>query len=211
MHSKRFRNTDNALFGSTGDGESPSGTDLLYIPAISNGMINDPLVVVSSDFASDTFDGEAAFVDFVAARGLSQGIQARNSDNGPWNQRFDFQYQQEIPFFNDFAEKYVGENKLNFVLDIRNIGNLLNDEWGTRVNGPSFPQGTLNADIVSAADVAANGVDAAVALEGDAPRTTCLAATDCVYRITDFDDDDSGFRSLSQSTYEIRVGLRFEF
>ncbi len=207
-----FRNADNALFGSTGDGETPSGTDLLYIPAISGGVINDPLVVVSSAFANDTFDGEAAFVDFVNERGLSQGIQARNDDQGPWNQRWDFQYQQELPFFNDFAEKYVGENKLNFVVDIRNVANLLNDEWGTRVNSPSFPAGTINADIienVGLTDQAA--IDAAMALEGDAPRTTCLSAGDCVYRFTDFDDDPSGFSSLSQSVYEIRVGLRYEF
>ncbi len=206
-----FRNADNALFGSSGDGEDPSGTDLLYVPAISGGVINDANVVVTSAFANDTFDGEAAFVDFVNARGLSQGIQERNNDEGPWNQRWDFQYQQELPFFNDFAAKYVGENKLKFVFDVQNVGNLLNDEWGTRVNAPSFPQGTLNADIVSAADVAANGVDAATALEGDQPRTTCLSAGDCVYRITDFDNDPSGFRSLNNSVYEIRVGLRFEF
>ncbi len=198
--------SSNSLFGRQGDGESPFDNDLLYVPMISGGAINDPLVVVDSSFQ------EADFISYVNSRGLSQGIQDKNDDESPWNQRWDFQYQQELPFFNDFASKYVGENKLNFVLDIRNVANLLNDEWGTQFNGPGFDTlGIVRADLVSAADVTANGVDAATALTGDAPRTSCLSSGDCFYRFTDFDDDPSGFKSLTGSVYEIRVGLRFEF
>ncbi len=200
-----FREGDNALFGSQGDGETPSGTDLLYVPAVSGAAISDPLVVVASSFQ------EGDFVEFIQKRGLSQGISPRNSDDGPWNQRWDFQWQQELPFVNDWASKYVGDNQLKFVVDIKNVANLLNDEWGTQFNAPSFPAGIVEADLVSAADVAANGVDGATALLGDAPRTTCLAASDCLFRFNDFDDSESGFRSLTRSVYEIRVGLRYEF
>ena len=198
--------SSNALFGRQGDGESPFDNDLLYVPNVSGGAISDPLVVVASSFQ------EQDFIDYIQARGIGQGIVERNGDESPWNQRWDFQWQQEIPFFKDAASKWVGENKLNFVVDIQNVANLLNDEWGTQFNGPSFDAlGIVQADLVSAADVTANGVDGATALTGDAPRTTCLSAGDCVYRFRDFDDDPSGFRSLTQSVYEIRVGLRFEF
>lgn len=197
---------NNSLFGRSGDFENPFDNDLLYVPAISGGVINDPNVVLASSFQADEF------IDFVGARGLTQGIQERNAGRSTWNQRFDFQYQQEIPFFNEKAAQFVGDNKLKFVLDIKNIGNLLNDEWGTQFNGPGFD--TLNivrSDLVSAADVAANGVDGAAALTGDAARTTCVSATSCQYRLTDFDNDPSSFRSLTRSVYEIRAGIRYEF
>jgi outer membrane receptor for ferrienterochelin and colicin len=201
-------NTDrnNALFGRAGDGESPFDNDLLYVPTISGGSIADSAVVVASSFQ------EADFVQYVRENGLGSGIIDRHSDESPWNQRWDFQYQQELPFFNDAAAKYVGENKLKFIVDIQNVGNLLNDEWGTQFNGPGFDAiNLIEADLVSAADVAANGVDGATALTGDSPRTTCLSAGDCVYRFNDFDEDPIGSRSLTRSVYEIRVGLRFEF
>jgi hypothetical protein len=199
--------SSNALFGRPGDSESPYDNDLLYVPAISGGAISDPNVVVASGF------DEAEFIEYGQSHGWNFGsIQKRNDDESAWNQRWDFQYQQELPFFNKAAEKYVGENHLKFVLDIKNIANLLNDEWGTQWNGPSYDEvHTVQADLVSAADVLANGVDGATALTGDAPRTTCVAAGDCVYRFNDFDADPTSFRSLTQSVYQIRIGIRYEF
>ena len=69
----------------------------------------------------------------------------------------------------------------------------------------------VRADLVSAADVAANGVDGATALTGDAPRTTCLSAGDCVYRYNSYRDSDTAFQSNGASVYQVRVGLRYEF
>ncbi|MBL1430365.1 MAG: TonB-dependent receptor [Robiginitomaculum sp.] len=196
----------NALFGRAGDGESPFDNDLLYVPTINGGSISDANVVLGSGF------DEAGFITYAEQRGLTQGIQERNAGRSPWNQRWDFQWQQELPFFNEAASKYVGENRLKFVLDIQNVLNLVDSDWGTQVGGPRFGAlGIVRSDLVSAADVALNGIDGATALTGDAPRTTCLSAGDCVYRFTDFDADPSGFRSLSRSVYQVRMGLRFEF
>jgi len=90
--------------------------------------------------------------------------------------------------------------------------NLLNEDWGTRVNAPSNGQlQIVRADLVSAADVALNGVDGATALTGDAPRTACLAADDCVYRFNSFSDRGTGFRSNSGSVWRARIGIRYEF
>lgn len=196
----------NALFGRPGDNESPFDNDLLYVPAVSGGAISDPRVVVASSFQ------EEAFIEYAQNAGMSFGaIQDRNNDESTWNQRWDFQYQQELPL-PDFRHNAFDGHKLNFVVDIRNVANLLNDEWGTQYNGPRFDTlPIVQADLVSAADVAANGVDGATALTNDAPRTTCLSAGDCVYRFRDFDDDSSSFLSLTRSVYEVRVGLRYQF
>jgi hypothetical protein len=199
---------DNALFGRQGGERTPFDADLLYVPTLSGGAIADSAVVVGSGF------DEAAFVNFVTERGLPQGIQERFSDTSNWNQRWDFQWQQEIPFFNKQAEKFVGDNKLNFVVDIFNVANLIDSDWGTQFNGPGNGQApAVIADLVSAADVAANGVDGATALEGDAPRTACVSAGSCVYRFNQFEENrvDTSNRSLFRSLYEIRVGLRYEF
>lgn len=195
--------SSNALFGRQGSGESPYDNDLLYVPMVSGGAINDPAVVLGPDF------DEAAFIEYARARGLSFGsIQDRNSDESTWNQRWDFQYQQELPFFNDFAAKYVGENRLKFVVDIKNVANLLNDEWGTQYNGSNFDTvRVVSADLIEA------GLDPATApaLRGDDSRTTCVSAGDCVYRFNEFDPDQTSYNSLTRSVYEIRVGFRYEF
>lgn len=197
---------DNALFGRPGDGESPFDNDLLYVPTIAGGTISDSNVVVGSNF--DT----AGFVAFVDRAGLDAGIQDKNDAKSAWNQRWDFQWQQEIPFFNKQAEKFVGENKLNFVLDINNIANLIDSDWGTQNFGPGFDTvANVRADLVSAADVAANGVDGATALEDDTARTTCVTSGSCVYRFNTFSDRTTNFASNSASVWELRMGLRYEF
>lgn len=196
----------NSLFGRSGDRESPFDNDLLYVPTIAGGAISDGNVVVANGF------DEAAFVAFVDRQGLAAGIQDKNEGTSGWNQQWDFQWQQEIPFFNKQAEKFVGENKLKFVLDINNVANLLNSDWGTQANGPGFDAvGNVRADLVSAADVAANGVDGASALTGDDARAACSTGSDCVYRFNSFRDRDVNFESLFRSVYEVRVGLRYEF
>ncbi|MEO1310129.1 MAG: carboxypeptidase regulatory-like domain-containing protein [Pseudomonadota bacterium] len=200
----------NALFGRPGDSENPFDNDLLYVPAISNGAFNDPSVVFSSGF------DQGQFLALVRDQGLTPGaIQDRNSDRSAWTQLWNFQWQQEVPLFglNEKAERYVGDNRLLFVMDIFNVANLLNNDWGRQRNGPGFDtEALVGADIVSAADVAANGVDGATALTGDAPRTTCTTQDACLYRFNFFDSTpDTTFDSLNQSVWQVRLGLRYEF
>ena len=198
---------DRAVFGRSGDGESPFDNDLLYVPTISGGAIDDANVVVASGF------DEQAFIDYVNDNGLATGgIIDRNSDKSTWNQRWDFQFEQEIPFFNKAASKFVGENRLKFIFNIDNVMNLINSDWGTQQSGPGFDAIDLvNADLVSVADVAANGVDDATALRGDAPRTTCTTQASCVYRFNRLDTDPISFQNRISSLYQLRVGIRYEF
>ncbi|MFC7292920.1 TonB-dependent receptor [Hirschia litorea] len=196
-------NNGNALFGQVGDGEGATDNSLVYIPTQSNGQFNDPNVVFASSFDQD------AFGEYIATRGLTSGVQSRGNGQGPWNTRFDFQWQQELPFA-DFGIKRFEGNKLKFVVDIENIANLLNDEWGTRY-GTNTRIELVEADLVSASDVALNGVDGATSIRGDNQRTTCTTAGSCLYRYRDFDADPTGYQSNTSSVYNIRVGLRYEF
>ncbi|GGY44201.1 TonB-dependent receptor [Parvularcula lutaonensis] len=197
--------SSNPLFGRPGDGENPFDNDLLYVPSFDASGFNDPRVVFAS-----TFD-QADFLRFVNERGMSPGIQPRGGDEGPWNQFWDFHFEQELPFANFGMERFTG-NKLKFILDIENVGNFLNDEWGTFKRAPRFnADNTVSADLVSAADVAANGVDGATALVGDDPRTVCVQADDCLYRFNFLDDDPTGRFEPDLSFYQARIGFRYEW
>lgn len=193
----------NALFGRPGNGETQFPNQPLYIPTA-----NDSRVVYGAGF------NQAAFNSFVDARGLARGeINAVNSNNAPWQQRWDLRVQQDLPGIPGL-DRFVGDNRVKLVLDIENVLNLLNDSWGTRVNAPGNGQRPIvNADLVRAIDVANLGVNAAPALTGDASRTACLAATDCVYRYNSFLNNAAvtGFRSSGGSVWFARIGLRYEF
>ncbi len=200
----------NALFGRSGNGESPFDNDLLYVPTRSGGVFNDPNVVFASGF------DQGAFLDFLNERDIGSGIIDRNSDESTWNQRWDFRLEQELPFINYATDRFglnqFNGDRLTFIVDILNVANLLNDEWGTQFNGANFDSSQIvTADIVSAADVAAFGIDGAPALFGDDPRTTCVTQTDCVYRFNSFSQIPTSFQDLDSSVYQIRLGIRYEF
>ncbi|MEZ5928013.1 MAG: TonB-dependent receptor [Parvularculaceae bacterium] len=199
--------SSNALFGRAGDFESPYDDDLLYVPTMSGGASTDAAVVFASGF-----DG-AGFESFMNQHGVTQGqIFDKNSVRGSWDQLWNFRFQQDMPFVGDFGVKALEGNRMKFTVDIFNVANLFNDKWGARYFAPSFDtEGVVVADIVSAADVALNGVDGATALTGNAPATTCVNEGDCVYRFNSFIKQPSSFPSLADSVYKIRVGLRYEF
>ena len=193
----------NALFGRPGGGENPFPNRPLYIPSQ-----NDGAVVYASGFNLTGFN------NFIDSQGITRGaIHEVNSATAPWQQRWDLRVQQDLPGIPGM-DRLVGDNRFKLVLDIENVLNLLNNSWGTRVNAPGNGQRPIvAADLVSAADVAANGIDGATALTGDAPRTTCLAASDCVYRYNTFIENAAvtGFRSNPGSVWYARIGLRYEF
>ncbi|QKK02101.1 MAG: TonB-dependent receptor [Pseudomonadota bacterium] len=192
----------NALFGRAGQGEGPFDNNPLYIPNPGN----DPRVVYGSGFDVN------GFFRYLEENDIPFGeIHAPYSQQSNWNQRWDLRFQQQIPGIPG-VDRWVGDNKFSLILDIRNVLNLIDSDWGTFENGPFFGQaGIVQADLVSAADVAENGIDGATALTGDAPRQVCRQASDCLYRYTDFDDDPTSFVSSSQSVYEIRLTLRYDF
>jgi hypothetical protein len=175
----------------------------LYVPSPGS----DPRVVYGSDFDVE------GFFQYVEENGIpAGGIHDPYSERvDDWNNIWDLRFQQELPGIPGLG-RFIGDNNFKLILDIENFANLLNSDWGKFVDGPFFGQASIvEADLVSAADVAANGVDGASALTGDAPRQVCQAASDCLYRFNEFDDDPTEFTSRSNSVYEIRLTLRYDF
>ncbi len=101
-----------------GDDNWNGSRQLLYIPTA-----DDANVVYGPDF------DQAAFNDFIAAEGLTRGeITGRNAQNADWHTSFDLKINQEIPGF-------VEGQKGNAFFVIKNLGNLLNDDWGVMNQG----------------------------------------------------------------------------
>jgi len=194
--------SDNALFGRPGDFESPFDNRPVYIPQ-PNG---DPIAVFGSGFDQE------GFFDFVRENGLEVGSVANvRSRRSGWNNIWDLRFQQELPGIPGLG-RFIGDNRFKLIFDIENFANLLNSDWGRFTDGPSFRDAPIvRADLVSAADVAANGIDGATALEGDAPRTTCVQQDDCLFRYNSFRDIDTTRTVPSQSVYRMRLTLRYDF
>ena len=193
-------NWDNSLFGRAGAGESPYDNNPLYIPTGEN----DSRVVYSPNF------DRSAFFAYINDNDIPSGIQTPYSQEPGWNQIWDLRFQVSIPGL-DYFTQYVGENSIKFVLDIDNVLNFLNDEWGVFEYGPRYGQAPIiRADLVSAADVAAYGVAAAEALKGDTPRTSCRQPSDCLYRFNSFRALSLAFPNGPRSVYKIRFGIRID-
>jgi len=195
-------NPGNALFGRPGDFESPFDNRPLYIP-LPNG---DPRTVFASGF------DQAGFFNFVEENGLNTGqIATVHSRRSSFNNIWDLRFQQEIPGI-PYIGKFIGDNRFKVILDIENFANLLNEDWGRFDEGPSFTDlAIVQADLVRADDVAANGADGAAALVGDEPRLNCRSADDCLFRFNTFRDRDTSFVVPEESIYRIRLTFRYDF
>ncbi|MGA8206044.1 MAG: TonB-dependent receptor [Woeseiaceae bacterium] len=190
----------NALFGRARF-ESPFDDDSLYVPM----SASDPAVVFATGF------DQAAFSSYIKKHGGGKGILTPYNVHSSWNNVLDIRIQQEIPGLK-FLGNSLGDNNFRVVLDIQNFLNLLNSSWGRWADGPGFlANNIVTADLVTAADVAANGVDGATALLGDAPRTNCTTQSACVYRFNSFNARSTSFDSAFNSVYQIRLGVRFDF
>jgi hypothetical protein len=197
----------NSLFGRAGAGESPRDSEPLYIPNPGS----DSFVVYGSDFDQE------GFFAYVDENGIPTGrIHEPYSERSNWNDIWNLRIQQEIPGIPGL-DRFIGDNNFKLILDIDNFLNLIDSDWGRFDQGPaSFrsPDGratVVDADLISVADLNALGVDNAPALTGDAPRTTCISASDCVYRFNEFTDKPMNITSPSRSIYEIRLTLRYDF
>ena len=155
--------------GEFGDSNWNGDRQLLYIPTVDEVANGDVIY-------GDGFD-EAAFNDFIAAEGLARGeITGRNSQNADWHVTFDIKVNQEIP---GLMEGHKG----NAFFIIKNVGNLINDDWGVLNQGQFVGNNMVEAEIV-----------------------------DGKYHYTQFYDgnqDQEYFREAS--IWEMRVGVSYEF
>ncbi|PZO09625.1 MAG: Oar protein [Lysobacteraceae bacterium] len=110
------------------NGDGISGNDLMYIP-------NPGQVTFRDNNGNGTADEAAAFWAIINAnpelRGNVGGVVARNNSYNPWINSFDVRISQDLPGF------FEG-NKTVISLDILNIGNLINKDWG-QIDEIGFP------------------------------------------------------------------------
>jgi hypothetical protein len=159
-YSYTFEGQRSSMFGYADDNR-----DLLYVPDVDAAN-----VVYGDDFDKTAFDA------WVEREGLKRGhIQGRNSQDGEWWVTFDLKVEQE---FGGFAEGHKGS--AFFV--IKNVGNLLNDDWGTLNKGNSMQ----------------NAVTASINDNGQ-------------YVFEKFNNPSGTDFEIKPSLYEIRFGVKYNF
>lgn len=97
--------------------------DLMYIPS---GFGSNEVVFRDVNGSGNALDEEALFWQIANANGLNRyagGAVERNSSFASWTNNFDVRFSQEFPGF-------FSGNKVLLALDILNVGNLLNKDWG---------------------------------------------------------------------------------
>ncbi len=160
------------VFDNDANGDGRFGNDLLYIPAGPGDVL----------FGSP--EEEAAFWEFVNSDDYLSGRQGsvarRNGARAPWVNQFDIRISQELPGF-------WNGHKTELWLDILNVGNLIDKDWG-QIEEIPFPG--------SRGIVEYGGID---------PATGKY-----VYRWNGADDlriyDDRGI-----SRWSMQVGFRYKF
>ena len=162
--------------------------DLLYIP-------NDPSEITFTDIVSGgnvlftaQQQSEAFFKYIEQDDYLSEHKGEYAERNGallPWRNRFDFRLLQDI-----FANVGARRHTLQFSLDILNIGNLLNKDWGV-LKTPNYNNGAILVPTRSADGTTATFQMARV--NGELPTET--------------------FRNVvnTSSTWSMQIGLRYIF
>jgi hypothetical protein len=105
------------------NGDNSTGNDLVFVPATSadvrfqQGTGNNAAVTPALSWENlDSFIESVECLD--EARGTVIG---RNACREPWSNRFDFRLAQNVSGFSQTAQ---------ITLDILNVGNLINREWG---------------------------------------------------------------------------------
>lgn len=116
VYEGRTGRTYSWVFDGDANGDGLTGNDLLYVPT----GPNDPKVRWLNNAERDAF---FAFVNGSTLSKYRGGVTPRNSERSPWTQTVDVTIRQAIPlgWRNTRAEVY---------LQLINLGNLLNDEWG---------------------------------------------------------------------------------
>lgn len=171
-------------------GESRSGRPYSFTFRDGGPIFNDPrqntrdrqLFYVPSSCTDVTLVGATCdqLNDYIARNGLEQyrgQVVPRNSHRAPWVHQVDLAFKQEIPSF------FEG-HKAAFTLDIRNVGNLINSDWG-RLEQVGFP--------------------------GVVPVTVPSIGPDGKYVYTGALADPSINANAKSSVWQIQVGVRYEF
>jgi hypothetical protein len=147
------------------EGDGFFGRHLLYVPT----GPSDPNVVFDLGF------DQAAFFDFVAANGLGTGFTKRNDFNTGWSTIWNLSIRQDIS---------LGDRlRSTLYLKVKNLGNLLNDDWGRLTDAQFFSPEVVDADV--------NGAGQFV--------------------FTEFSDRSISRTYIGPSLWEVRMGIDINF
>jgi hypothetical protein len=111
------------------EGDGFNDRHLLYVPT----GPSDPNVVYDPGF------DQSAFFAWVNREGLSPGFHERNSINARWSTVWNLAVRQDIPL--------PGDLRGILYLKIKNLGNLLNDDWGRVTDAQYFPVRVVEARV----------------------------------------------------------------
>src|SRR5215217_1536690 len=171
-----------------GDTSSPTGVfsrQLLYVPTAGDSTVRFTTPAV-----------QAAFDDFVSDNGLGKyrgQIVPRNSETSDWVTRVDLRLSQEIPAF------FPNGAKLEAFLDVRNLANLINDDWGVQEQ----VEFAYMASPVTAAIEPCAGAPVACA-PGQQYRYVYSGVTDVPF-------DTANSTAQRRSSWAMKVGLKYKF
>lgn len=159
---------------SRGLGFNDSSRQLLYIP-----LVNDPNVVYGTykDENGNTQNFQLdEFNKFIESEGLTRGqIMGRNTLKSDWWVKFDLKIEQEFAGFSP-------DHKASAFFVIKNVGNLLNDDWGVLKQG-SFLQGAVTATVTD----------------------------DNKYSFNKFNNPSPQSRVTDPSLWEMKLGVKYKF
>ena len=163
--------------------------DLIYLPR-NTADLNFTDIVSGGNVLFTAARQREAFDQFVEENGLEKHrgeYLGRNDFLMPWLNRFDFRLMR------DLMVGLKGSQKLQFSLDIFNIGNLINKNWGI--------EKTLNnaQQLLNVTDVTPDGV----------PTFTMRTITENGVTVL----PTTPFRNIStnSTTWNMQIGLRFIF
>lgn len=175
-------------FGPTGT----SGNSLMYIPKVdpSTGLVSatsDPLVTYAAGFNFDQFN---SMLERTGAIKYAGKIAPRNSASGPWSTLLNLSVEQEIA--PDWAPVLDDSHRIVVSADIFNFLNLLNPAWGAYTS-PNFYQ-------------AFEAVDATI-VGGKYLYSGYSTANPS----SSININNNFTTQRTQSTYQIALGVRYEF
>ncbi|NIA27899.1 MAG: TonB-dependent receptor [Desulfobulbaceae bacterium] len=171
-----FGGTFLADFGSEGDNP---GSHLFYVPT----GIGDPIVTGDAAFLGNL----DSFIDSNSClKGKRGQIVARNSCRTGFINVVSLRLSQDIGF--------GGDNNLQLILDIENLGNMINSDWG-RVDGYSAPSNVALANVTISGDGSQYIYAPISAFTQVSPET--IAPKPAIARLP--------------SVYRIQFGIKFNF
>jgi hypothetical protein len=156
-----------------------AGSQLFYVPT----GTGDPLIAGDAAFLADLDEYISSDGCLSSSRG---SVVTRNSCETDWTNVFSLRFMQEFK---------IANTSLDFILDIENVGNLLNSDWG-RVDSYTAPS------VLAPANVEINGAGTQYILTPTASYDAVVGATSIV--------SPPEIAALP-SVYRIQLGVRLRF